>query len=122
MPPEFFSYLACAYSDPDPTVKLERERVYNEVDAMLSSAGFMIVSPMLKLPVCRAGKFPDDWAYWQTYSLRMIEMCLEVIVIVSEGWQKSIGLRGEIDHAESLGIPVRYYMPGLGFIDAPTIA
>lgn len=101
-------YLAAPYSHPDEKVKAERMRRFYEIDAMLTNHGLFTISPLMKVETCKHGKVPDDWQYWKEYSCHLLDMCDKMIVLMFDGWQDSVGVRAEIEYAETHSIEIEY--------------
>jgi hypothetical protein len=45
---------------------------------------------------------------WQRHDHRYLEACDEVVVLMLDGWQQSIGVQAEISAARELGKPVTF--------------
>ena len=59
-------------------------------------------------PIAELGDLPKGWGYWQVYDRVMLRACSELWVVKMEGWDKSEGIKGEIEIAKELGLTVRY--------------
>lgn len=54
------------------------------------------------------------WAVWSRHCKTLIERSDEVWVLQFDGWAESVGVRGEIDHANIHNKPVAYIgIPGV---------
>ena len=51
---------------------------------------------------------PDDWQFWQRHDRRFIEVCDEVVVLMLDRWQNSVGVAAEIEIARAMGKPVTF--------------
>ena len=60
--------------------------------------------------ICLLG-LPLDWAFWERHDLEFLQMCDEVVVLIVDGWQASVGVRAEIVIARKLGKPVSFLSP-----------
>lgn len=49
-----------------------------------------------------------DWASWGKHCRTIIERCDQVWVLQFDGWDSSVGVRGEIDHATLHNKPITY--------------
>jgi hypothetical protein len=100
-----------SYSHPDPEeqkrVKRERIRQFSLAFEKLTREGHCVISPLLCLLVEPHTTLPDDWAYWQDYSRTLLERSDEFVILTLDGWQESVGIKGEIEHAEKIGLPWR---------------
>jgi nucleoside 2-deoxyribosyltransferase len=114
-------YLASPYSHPDPAVREQRFRDVCRTAAALLQAGQAVFSPIAHShPLVEHG-LPTDWAFWQRYDRELLARCDEVVVLMLDGWQESVGVQDEIRFAHELGKPVRYVAPELAPI-SPTSA
>lgn len=102
------SYLAAPYSHPDQSVVNQRMETLCKVDAQLMKRGIFTVSPLLKHFIVHHADLPTDWAYWKNYSDALLCAVDQMIVVMMDGWQESVGVTAEIKMANDLGIPVVY--------------
>jgi hypothetical protein len=51
------------------------------------------------------------WSFWEQYDRKFLERCDEVVVLMLDGWEESVGVQAEIRIAGELGKPVRYLAP-----------
>lgn len=58
------------------------------------------------------------WDAWGKHCRALIERCDEVWVIQCEGWDTSVGVRGELDHAKLHGKPEVFLSFGAEFLTA----
>jgi hypothetical protein len=104
-------YLASPYSHPDPLVRETRFDAACRATAALIRAGQVVFSPIVHgHPLVRFG-LPTDWAFWQRHDQELLRRCDEVIVLRSDGWDESEGVRAEIELAGALGKRVSYKEP-----------
>jgi len=102
-------YLATPYTDPDPRVRKERFRIVNVIAAKLMAKGLHVFSPISHChPIALEGDLPKDWEYWENYCRIMLKYCTKVMVVCQDGWENSVGIKGEIEIATEMGIPVEY--------------
>ncbi|GIW80418.1 MAG: hypothetical protein KatS3mg105_2225 [Gemmatales bacterium] len=114
-------YLASPYSHDDPTVCEQRYRDACRAVAGLLHQGLPAFSPIVHShPLVQYG-LPADWSFWQRYDRELLARCDEVVVLMLEGWEKSVGVREEVRIARELGKPVRYLAPDLANV-SPTLA
>jgi hypothetical protein len=102
-------YLASPYTHDD---KKRQETRYNDAVKYLAKfmkQGYHLFSPIAHCHTAsvRHG-LPGDWQYWKDYCSLMVPKCDELWVLMIDGWDKSSGVRGEVELAESLNIPVKY--------------
>jgi len=105
-------YLATPYTHPDPEVRSERFRVVNRVAAEMMAQGDHVFSPISHTHEMSVQHgLPHDWSYWKQNCSVMVAACSRMVVLMQDGWQESVGVRAEIELAESLGMPVEYVEP-----------
>jgi hypothetical protein len=51
---------------------------------------------------------PAEWSFWQRNDREMVARCDDVVVLMLEGWEESVGVREEVRIAREMGKPVRY--------------
>lgn len=107
-----FTYLACPYAHDDPAICEARFRAANLAAATLIAQGELVISPLSHAcPIAEARDLPRGWDYWGRFDRALLECCCRVIVLKIDGWQESVGVRGELEYARSLGLPVDYMEP-----------
>jgi len=104
-------YLACPYSHPDESVRVQRFEQVNEFAARLMRAGVMVFSPISHThPIAQYG-LPNSWAFWARYDRCIIEQCRGMIVCQFDGWDMSIGVAAEIEISTGLKQEIYYVCP-----------
>lgn len=102
-------YLASPYNHADKRVRESRFKEVCRVASVLMGKGLFIFSPISHAhPIALMGKLPHGWEYWQKYDRKMLWCCTELWVVKMEGWDYSEGVKGEIEIAQELGIPIVY--------------
>jgi hypothetical protein len=102
-------YLAVPYSHPRPEIREERFRAVNRVAAKLMGQGLHIFSPISHShPISIEGNLPTNWEYWEAYDRAFLNASNKLIVLMLDGWDKSVGVAGEIAIAKELGIEIEY--------------
>lgn len=102
-------YLASPYSDADEGVRIERAQAAAEVMAKLLDKGINVYSPIVcigGLAKYRKGQ-PTEYEAWDSICEAMIERCDSLMVLTLDGWQKSKGIRAEMEFAREIGMPIR---------------
>ena len=98
-------YLACPYSDPDPSIMRNRFFCANRTAAIIMSQGFHVFSPISQChPIALEGCLPVDWEYWREYDKKILSICDEICVLTVDGWKQSKGIKGEIKLSVEMGI------------------
>ena len=107
-------YLACPYSDPDPKVRNQRVRQASMVAGALMRRGYIVFSAITHTHEIAeyGGIDPMDREFWLTQDRTFVEWADEIVVLMIDGWDRSIGVRREIEWARELDKPVRYILGG----------
>ena len=102
-------YLAVPYSHPDIEVREERFGAVNRAAAKLMEQGLHVFSPISHShPISIEGNLPTNWEYWEAYDRVFLNASNKLIVLMLDGWDKSVGVSGEIEIAKELGIEIEY--------------
>ncbi len=108
-------YLACPYTDPDPSVRVLRFNAATEAAADLIRAGQVVYSPITMthpIDLVLAGKTNTLGSdYWVAFDGAFMDVCSEIVVLKLEGWERSRGIRREIAYFEAHGKPIRLLSP-----------
>jgi len=107
-------YLACPYSSRVPAVREFRFATANKVAAWVMSLGHVVFSPISHShPISEhlpAGLLMNH-EFWMAQDLPLLALADELWVYCGLGWEKSKGVRREVEEAKALGKPVRYVQP-----------
>lgn len=106
--PEGLVYLSMPYTHSDPSVRELRMETFWVAAAKLIDLGVHAISPMSMEPTLDYSSRGDDWSTWQLYCNSLMAASDEIWVLKMEGWEKSLGVAGEIAYAREHGKPVRY--------------
>jgi hypothetical protein len=106
-------FVATAYSHPDPAVTEQRKKTVSDVCSDLVNKGIHAVSPVIYgLALYESGKFKDTtWNTWSDFCTALLLKCDAVYVIKGDGWDKSLGVAGEILVARTKNVPVFFIDP-----------
>jgi nucleoside 2-deoxyribosyltransferase len=111
-------YLASPYSHPDPAVREQRFHAACRAAVAMLHTGRVVFSPIAHShPLAQHG-LPGNWHFWEQYDRAFLERCDEVVVLMLDGWQESVGVQAEIRIARELGMPVRYLASELAPVSA----
>ena len=98
-------YLACPFRHPDPKVREWRVEQASKKAAELMESGYLVFSPLShSVPIskyCRVD--PCDNDFWLEQDLWILSSCDEIRVLCLPGWERSEGIKAEIETAKSLG-------------------
>lgn len=102
-------YLATPYAHEDPAVMERRFDAVTRFAGRLMQLGVLVYSPIThNHPIATRIDLPRTWDYWAQFDLAILATCSQLLVLKLDGWQKSTGVRAEIEYAEEHGIPVIY--------------
>ena len=97
-------YLACPYSHPDISIKVQRFEAVNKKAGELMNQGYVVFSPIsMTHPIAVAFDLPGHWEFWEKQDTPFIEWCDEFHIYCLPGWLESKGIKEELEIAESLG-------------------
>lgn len=103
-------YLAAPYTHPDSKVRQQRWIDACDAAAELMRMGYAVLSPIsMGHPIAVRGQdagIGGDWQAWQAACLAMMAGCSHFAVLQTEGWEHSVGVGAEVDHAHKLGLPL----------------
>lgn len=108
-------YLASPYSHPDPIVRDFRFRAARKYTYECLRRGIHVYSP-----IAYTHQFAVDFdmngpfAQWEKFDFDMIDRCDELVVLMLNGWDQSVGVKAEIEYARRKGKSVRYVDDDLG--------
>jgi nucleoside 2-deoxyribosyltransferase len=111
-------YLASPYSHPDPAFREQRFQAACRAVIEFLRAGQPVFSPIVHSHALVEHGLPTDWRFWERFDRTHLARCDEVVVLMLDGWQESVGVAAELDIATTLGKPIRYLEPGC----SPTLA
>lgn len=108
-----FIYLASPYSRySGGTENAFREAA--EATAALIGAGHKVFSPIVHSHIiAQAGNFdPLDCAMWLEQDEPFMEAAAGIVVLMLEGWDRSVGVTHEINRFAEMGKPIVLMVPG----------
>jgi hypothetical protein len=53
-------------------------------------------------------EFQHTWDAWETFDKNLLERCDGLLVLMLDGWERSVGVQSEIDYARELNMPIGY--------------
>jgi len=102
-------YLATPYSHKDKDVVEQRYIQTAEKCAELISQGHVVISPIFYgHNLLKFREMPSDWEFWKNFCESFLLQCSELWVYKIDGWDQSSGVKGEIELAKKINIPIRY--------------
>jgi hypothetical protein len=103
--------LDSSYSDSDPAVRQQRYEAACAVTVAMLRAGEVVFSPIVYSHPLVADGLRTDRAFWQRVDGDHLLFCDEVVGLMQDGWDRSVGVRQEVQLAHQLGKPIRYVGP-----------
>lgn len=100
-------YLAGPYTHRLRRIRHERYRRLTKASAILIEKNVINFSPITQShEQCRAYKLPHKWKFWKHVDTEFVRRCDELWILEEPGWDKSVGVAGEIKIAKKLGKPI----------------
>lgn len=100
-------YLASPISSPSKTVRLDRYMAALGATVSLTKSGWRVFCPHVHW--CDAAEnlgLPEDWDFWGPVSKTFLLHCDYLLVLTTDGWNDSQGVRQEIQWARERKLPV----------------
>jgi len=104
------SYMAQPYSiNSTPEIRERRYKYAVKMVAKLLNEGYNVFSPILNShePSVQHS-LPCTWDFWAKIDKEYIAVCGEVIVLMMDEWEQSVGLAAEVEYAKAIGLPIKY--------------
>ena len=110
-------YLASPYSHRLKKIRQRRFEQVAKLSSDLAEFGITNFSPIIHSHIQNEfNTLPQGWKFWQQHDQKFLERCDELVVVCLNGWEKSKGVKAEINIAKKLGIPVKYVDADGGFV------
>lgn len=100
-------YLASPYTHPSENVRNYRYLNARRVTVLALQRGIAVFSPIVYGRDMETA-IGTDFRPWQNLNDAMIEKCDEVWVLCDDDWQKSRGVKHEIELANKLNKPIKF--------------
>jgi hypothetical protein len=98
-----YIFISSPYTDIDKNIVKERFNSVTELVVNLLNSGIIVFSPIVYGHEMTKIGLPSDWNFWKDFCTKFIKPCVEVWVLDLDGWDRSTGVKGEIDFAKLLG-------------------
>jgi len=108
---KYFFYLASPYSHPEHSVREQRWLEAARAAAWLMNNGHRVLSPISMGHPMAVWGAKGDWQAWQHVCLAMLAATKSLCILMIDGWEQSVGIRAELDHARKLGMTVWSLLP-----------
>jgi hypothetical protein len=114
-------YLASPYTHHNADVRHERFEAACRAAAELIRQGKTVFSPVAHShTICKYG-LPLDWLFWEKHDRHLLEQCDEVVVLMLDGWEESVGVQAEISIAYDLRKPVSFLAVNAESVENPSL-
>lgn len=105
-------YIACPYLSDNAEVMLYRFEKACQFAGSIMQRGEKVFCPVIHChPIADIAELPKDWSFWKDYDLLFLKISYKLIVLKLDGWEKSVGVQAEIEHARNMSIPIEYADP-----------
>ena len=95
-------------------VKFDRYKRVTKFAAQLMAHGLHVYSPITHChPMSIVEDLPGNWEYWAELDKKVLNACTAMIVYQQDGWDKSEGLKKEIDLMAAQNKPVLFIPEGM---------
>lgn len=100
-------YLATPYSSDNPYIVEKRYLDVTYVFGVLLRNGLQVLSPVTMChPISHMIKLPGNWEFWKKIDESYLSRCNTMYILKVDGWDKSSGVKGEIQIAKKNNIPI----------------
>lgn len=105
------AYLASPFTHPEDAIQRARHQAIAWIAHWLHIQKRFVYSPIVhNIPLGDLG-VGHSWDHWQHFDRSMVSRCDTLIVAKLPGWDRSIGVKEEMELAQSLGIPIEHLNP-----------
>lgn len=104
----FLHYLASPYTHKEKKIKLQRAYDATEASVRLLNRNIHVFAPIPYNYHWEKFFVPGDWVFWEEFDKNFLRRCDGLIVLMLDGWDKSIGVTAEIKYAKKISLPICY--------------
>lgn len=104
-------YIAAPYS-PDANSINHNKIIEDRMELFSGSVAKLItmechaVSPLFNHYFLHHRNIPGTWDYWKSYSENLLQRSDAMLILMIDGWDRSKGVKGEIEMAKDMNKPV----------------
>lgn len=99
-------YLASPYFHPVKFIRELRHKEALKLTARLINEGLFVYSPIVHChEMSKKYSLPGSFEFWKSYNFDMLEKADNFFIFTHDGWDKSVGVKGETERACELRIP-----------------
>lgn len=113
-------YVSIPYSHKDELVREERFELATKIAGELIENGNIVFSPVTHSHIIAKQEInlPITWDFWKQQLISFIDWCDIVVVVNTDGWEESTGVKEEIEYALHNNKKVVYYYANEKFEDS----
>jgi hypothetical protein len=106
---EKYIFISAPYSHPDKDVILSRVDTLVHVVGKYMEQQLVPMCPIIHShPILEKFDLTSDWSYWEKSCTLFLHGARRMDIIMLDGWKDSTGIKGEIEIAKSMNIPVNF--------------
>jgi nucleoside 2-deoxyribosyltransferase len=104
-------YLASPYTHDDPKIRKQRAEEATVAAVTLLKHDIFVFAPIPYNEPWEKYNVPGHWDFWADFDKAFVSRMDGIIVLQIDGWDKSRGVKFEIEYAQEHDIPVFYLTP-----------
>lgn len=105
--PDGFYYIASPYTHPSSSVVGWRVARARQITGLLTEAGIFCFSPIVHThQMAKEHSLPTDFTFWLGYNKVFMDASVGTIVCEISGYDRSKGVKQEIEYTKSVGKPL----------------
>lgn len=102
-------YIASPYNHELDSIRIENYQKVSNLAAKLVSKGYVALSPITYgHTLLEFHQMPYDWQFWSNFCISFLSKSDELWVYKMDGWDKSRGVKEEIQYALDNNILIKY--------------
>jgi hypothetical protein len=105
-------YLASPYTHPNKNIEDRRAKAITIIAGKLICNGHHIFCPVAHChKMNRYCNLGGKFEYWREFDEKMISVCNELWIATLQDWDKSVGIKAEVEMTTARSMPLRYVDP-----------